>query len=363
MNRFKNNIYENLMSDSQFVNWASGRDKSGSGYWEKWRENHPDFQTELEEAIKTVQLLQFQPPNISNSEIEYIWDKTEKRLNTTKQYSSAKIILSWMVRAAAVLILPLIIAVIWLYQNNMSVKSEFAQVTKQLQQKTVTVNAPLGGQVNLQLPDGSNVCLDAGSEIKYPAYFTGDKREVTLEGQAYFEIKKDNTPFFVNNAGPQVKVYGTEFSVNAHNNEDNVIVALAEGKVSLKISNKEVFLKPGEISKYNKQKRILEIVETDIDRFIKWKDGVLIFRDATLATIVRTLERRYNVSIRIEDEDVADYKYNAILKGESFEQVLDFLTLSAPIKYRYIKPKQNDDFSYTQARVIIIKDTKRIVNQ
>jgi ferric-dicitrate binding protein FerR (iron transport regulator) len=268
-----------------------------------------------------------------------------------------------MVRVAAVLVIPLFVAVIWLYQNNLSIRSDFVEVTNQLPQKTVTVNAPLGGLVNLQLPDGSTVWLDAGSKISYPVYFGSDKREVTLVGQAYFEIEKCNVPFFVKNAGPTVKVYGTEFSVSAYNNEENVIVALAEGKVSLNVNNKEILLKPGEISKFNKQARTFEIVETDINRFIKWKDGILIFRDATLSTIVRTLERRYNASIHIEDDVIANYKYNAILKGESFEQVLDLLTLSAPIKYTYIKPIQKEDFSYTQARVVVTKDNKRILNQ
>ena len=363
MSRFKNNIYEELIADNRFIDWVQGKDKSDFEYWEEWENNHPEFQIELEEAIKTVQLLHFQQPNISNTEIAYIWNKTDKRLNKIREPLSSKVFFEWMVRVAAVLFIPLIIAVFLLYQNNLSIRNNFVEVPNPLPQKPVTVNAPLGGLVNLQLPDGSTVWLDAGSEISYPAYFDSDKREVTLVGQAYFKVEKCNAPFFVKNAGPTVKVYGTEFSVSAYNNEEDVIVALAEGKISLNVNNKEMLLKPGEVSKFNKQARTFEIVETDINRFIKWKEGVLIFRDATLSAIVRTLERHYNVSIYIEDDVIANYKYNAILKGESFEQVLDLLTLSAPIKYRYIKPKQKDDFSYTQARVIITKDDKRILNQ
>jgi len=362
MNNNKNNIYEELIADNRFINWASGKDKSDCEYWNDWKKHHPEFQDEYEDAIKTVKLLQFQSPNISNSEIEYIWDKTNKRLSTVRKPQSSKNFLTWMMRVAAILFIPLIFTVIWLYQNNLSIRNNFAEVTGQLLQKTVTVNSPRGGLVNFELPDGSLVWLNSGSEINYPVYFDSDKREVTLNGQAYFEIKKRNAPFFVKNAGPMVKVYGTEFSVSAYNNEENVIVALAEGRVSLTVNNKEVFLKPGEISNFDKQERTLEIVETDVNQFIKWKDGVLIFRDATLATIVRTLERCYNASICIKDDYVANYKYNAILNGENFEQILDLLTLSAPIKYKYIKPEQKDDFTYTQARVIITKDTNRIVN-
>ncbi|MCG6187644.1 FecR family protein [Maribellus maritimus] len=363
MNHFKNDIYEKLLADNRFINWASGKDKFDSEYWEDWKKRHPEFQLEFEDAIKTVQLLQFQSPDISNREIEYIWDKTDKRLNTLRRPLSSKIFLSWMSRVAAILVIPLIISVIWLYQNNLSIKNNFAELTNQLPQKTVTVSTPLGGLVNLQLPDGSKVWLDAGSEITYPAYFNSDKREVTLTGQAYFEIKKRNVPFYVKNAGPLIKVYGTAFSVSAYDNEENVIVALAEGKVSLDVNNKEIFMKPGEISKFNKQAHSFEILESDISQYVNWKDGVLIFRDATLATIARTLERHYNVSISIDDDDIANYKYNAILRGGGLEQMLDLLTLSAPIKYNYVKPKQKEDFSYTQACVIITKDTKRIVNQ
>lgn len=362
MNHFNNHIFEELIADNRFMNWASDRNNPDAEYWENWVKTHPEFHTEFEEAVKTVQLIQFRPPGLSKAEIAYIWDKTQKRLNTKSYPLVTKSMLLWMSGVAAVLIISLFITVIWLYQNNLSVRKDFVQVTNQLQGKTVTVHAPLGGQVNVQLPDGSKVWLDAGSEINYPAFFNSDKREVTLTGQAFFEIQKEEIPFFVNNAGPQVKVYGTEFSINAYENEENIIVALTQGKISLMVNNREVFLKPGEISKFDKLKRTLEIVETDIDQFIKWKDGVLIFRDATLATIIRTFERRYNVSVLIEDEEIASYKYNAILKGESFEQVLDLLTLSAPIRYRYEKPKQNVDFSFTQARVIISKDQNRIVN-
>ncbi len=268
-----------------------------------------------------------------------------------------------MVRVAAILVIPLIIAVIWLYQDNLSIRNNFAEVSKQSAQKAVTINAPLGGMVNFQLPDGSRVWLDAGSEITYPAYFNSDKREVSLIGQAYFEIEKGDIPFFVNNTGPTVKVYGTEFNVSAFDNEDNVTVALVEGKVSLNVNNKEVFLKPGEISKFKKIAHSLEIVEANIDQYVKWKDGVLIFRDASLETIIRTLERRYNTSIHIENKDIANYKYNATLMGENINQVLNLLILSAPIKYRYIQPKQKEDFSYTKAQVFITKDDTRIMNQ
>lgn len=363
MSRFQHNIYEDLIADKDFLNWASNNDKSNSAYWEEWKDNHTDCDAEFDEALKTVQLIRFNTPKVSKTEISYLWQKTQNKLPSHNSISRIRQLMVWGSKIAAVLILPLIISVFWLYQKNTDIQTAYNQMAQYNHENPVRVKAPKGGLVNLELPDGSKVWLNADSEIEYPASFRGEQREVSISGEAFFEIEKSEAPFIVNNPGPQIKVYGTQFNVSAYTNEPNVTVALAEGKVALDVNGEEVFLRPGEVSKFDKENRELSISQTNIDQFISWREGKLIFRDATMASIIRTLERRYNATIEVRDKEVANYKYNAIIQGETFEQILDLLSRTAPIKCKYIKPKQNDDSSFTQAEVIITKDKNRIVKQ
>ncbi|RIH64897.1 DUF4974 domain-containing protein [Mariniphaga sediminis] len=363
MSRFQKEIYENLIADNRFVHWASGRDNTEAGYWKDWRMNHPEWEAEFSEALKTVRLFRFETPKISDSEIHYFWQKTRRQINARNRGKQIGRFTLWAGRVAAVLLIPLLVTVVWLYLQNMSVKSDYEQIAQYNNSNPVTVKAPIGGIVDLKLPDGSKVWLNAGSELKYPASFSGAQREVSIVGEAFFDVEKADAPFVVNNLGPQVTVYGTQFNVNAYHNEEDVVVALAKGKVSLTVNNEEQFLEPGEISVFNKDKRTLTIKQMPIDQFVNWRSGELIFRDATLASIARTLERRYNARIKIVDATVANYTYNVIVRVETFEQILELLTLTAPIKYTYIKPEQNADSSYSQAEVIISKDKKRSIKQ
>lgn len=363
MSRFQHNIYEDLIADNGFINWASKKDKSNSSYWDEWKDNHPDCDAEFDEALKTVQLIRFNTPKVSKTEINYLWQKTQNKLPSDNSSSRIRQLVVWGSKIAAILIIPLIISVFWLYQKNSSIQTAYNQMALYNQENPVHVRAPKGGLVKLELPDGSKVWLNADSEIKYPASFIGNQREVTIIGEVFFEIEKSEAPFIVNNPGPQIKVYGTQFNVAAYANEPNVIVALAEGKISLNVNNDEVFLRPGEVSKFDKENRGLSISKTNIDQYISWREGKLIFRDATLGSITRTLERRYSANIQIVDDELATQKYNAIIQGETFEQILELLSRTAPIKCKYTKPKQNEDSSFSEAEVIITKDKNRIVKQ
>lgn len=363
MSSFQKHKYEELIADNTFIRWATGRDNSNAKYWEEWTQKNSKYEAEFEEAVKTVQLFRFDVPRVSDTEIQYRWSKTQSKFTNQASSIMVRRFLIWGARVAAILVIPLLFAVVWMYQKNSSIQSAYDQVVQEHQINPVTVKAPMGGMVDVQLPDGTKVWLNAGSEIKYPARFSGLQREVSMVGEVFFDVQKADAPFVVNNPGPQIKVYGTQFNVNAYDNEEHVIVALAEGNISLNVNNQEQFLKPGEVSVFNKRGRKLSIKQQSIDQFISWRSGKLIFRDATLSAITRTLERRYNAKIHIADTEIANYTYNAIIRGETFEQILELLTLTAPIKYTYHKPEQRADSSFTKAEVVISRDKNRTIKQ
>ncbi|NOY95335.1 MAG: FecR family protein [Chlorobi bacterium] len=363
MSSFNKQIYEQLISDNQFVEWASGKNNTRQKYWAGWKKEHPDFTVEFEEACKTVTIIEFNPPKISRAEVTYLWSKTKKNLCKPRKNSPVREIISWYGKIAGVLIIPLIILSVWLFQNNQTVKSDINNIIENNINKLITVKAPVGGRLNFELPDGSKVWLNAGTVFEYPAYFNSNSREVNLLGEAVFEIKKSNTPFIVHNPGPDIKVYGTIFSVNSYNDQENIIVALVSGKISLDVNHKEVFLSPGEVSMFNKQKRELTITRKNTEQYTCWREGRFMFRDTPLKEILATLQRQYNVTISLSNPKLANYKYNAAFEQESLDQILYMLSLSAPIKYTFNKPKRNKDGSFTKAKVTIYEDKNRIINQ
>ena len=364
MDKFDKSVYEQLLSDNSFIEWASGKDGGESNHWVNWKEENPEYIEEFEEAFRIASMLKFDPPAISEKEISYLWLKTKSGIEKIKEISPFQKALIWYGRIAGVLIIPLIVFSVWYFQHGKIVETGPAKAIETQKSRLVTVKAPPGGRLNFEFPDGSKVWLNSGSVIKYPVSFDDKYREVDLLGEAVFEIKKDRIPFVVHNSGPDVKVYGTVFCVNSYADNDDVIVALKEGKISLGANSTELFLKPGEVSFFNKSEKRIAIKKiNDIDRYISWRDGKLIFRDTPLSEIVKTLQHNYNVQIRLSNSKIANYKYNATFENESLEQILYMLTLTAPVKYVYEKPELDESGVYTKARITILEDRNRVINQ
>jgi len=366
MDKFNKEIYEKLLADDHFVEWASGNKKELGEHWSEWEKEHPEYTNEFEEAYKSVALLKFNPPAVSDKDVSYLWMKTRKNINKLHSISPLQKTFIWYGRVAGVLIIPIVAIAIWFFlTGKLNVSTDqMAENNTVKQSRLISIKAPPGGRLNFEFPDGSKVWLNSGSEIKYPVAFDSKLREVDLIGEAVFEIKKDKIPFIVHNPGPDVKVYGTVFSVNSYGDNDNVVVALIEGKISLGVNKKELFLKSGEVSIYNKQHKTLDVRNSkNIENYVSWRDGKLIFRDSSLKEIITTLQHNYNVDIFLRSSKVANYKYNAVFENETLDHILYMLTLSAPIKYQYIKPEQNKDGKYTKAKVEIFEDKSRIINQ
>ena len=358
MNRFDDNIFQSLISDTNFIRWAKGKSVPHPEKWEEWTMVHPDNSREFEEARKLVQSFSFQAPKISKEEIRYQWNETSGRmhgLSTTK----IRKLYSTIIRVAAVLFIPLLMYTAWVYFGKHELETKYSDLLEYRSKQDITVVSPTGARTLVNLPDGTKVWLNSESSITYPSVFHGDVRMVHLEGEAFFKVTKSHTPFEVENLGPRVKVYGTEFNVNSYNDENMVTVALVEGKVALKVNNQEQFLAPGQVSYFNKDKQTLAIRNEDVTPFVCWREGKMIFRDTPLSSILRTLQRQYNVEIDLADSTLGAYKYNATLENENLDQILELLELSAPVKCNYTKGGLKSDGSYSRGRVVISKDKKR----
>jgi transmembrane sensor len=197
------------------------------------------------------------------------------------------------------------------------------------------IETPKGGQYQINLPDGTKVWLNAASSLKFPTAFEGKERFVELTGEAYFEVSPNKLmPFKVQTEKQTVEVLGTHFNINSYSNESSTKTTLLEG--SVKVSNlgsKHVkYLEPGQQAINTNDGNIsLEAVNTD--QATSWKNGRFIFNDMELESIMRQLERWYNVEV--DYSKIPKTSYNAHISMDlNLSKVLEALEVTGSIKFK-----------------------------
>lgn len=198
------------------------------------------------------------------------------------------------------------------------------------------LTTPRGGQFQVILPDGSHVWLNAGSTLKYPVAFNGNRREVTLTGEAYFEIAPAaNKPFRVTAGTVVMDDLGTAFNVMAYREEGAVKTTLLEGAVKVQHNAQAVVLKPGQQVEVGQEMK-LQIVDTD--EVIAWKNGEFSFNHNSIYEIMRQIARWYEVDVQFEGKHDA-YVSGNISRSANLSEVLRMLELAGDVKF-IIRDKQ-----------------------
>jgi len=260
--------------------------------------------------------------------------------------------LNWIQRIAAILVIPLLLATSYFYLKSDQNHDQSVSVVYN------TAETPLGMRSSLTLPDGTKVWLNAGSKLSYPVTFSDQFRAVRLIGEAYFEVKKDKKwPFVVNSGNMNIVVSGTTFNCNAYPENNEIQTVLVEGQVTLINESSTVSeeLQPGELAVFQKNSQQVTKTKTDLQKYIAWKNGMLMFRDDRMDKVVEKLERWYNVEIEIKDKEISDYIYNATFVDESLDQVLKMLSLSAPISYVVSARSKQQDLTFDKQTVKLYK--------
>ncbi|MFX1707542.1 FecR domain-containing protein [Chitinophaga sp. CC14] len=157
-----------------------------------------------------------------------------------------------------------------------------------------TLTVPRGGQYQLVLPDGTNVWLNSATSLRYPTSFRGAERKVILQGQAYFEIAANATqPFKVQANEMEVLVLGTRFDMMAYADEPTINATLVDGKI--KVQDK--ILRPGQQAVLALSGHELTVRDADVNKIMAWKNGLFVFNNMDLPTILREIARWYDVEI------------------------------------------------------------------
>jgi len=212
-----------------------------------------------------------------------------------------------------------------------------SEESKQILRNTLII--PRGEEYSLILSDGTKVYLNSMSKLVYPVRFSGDKREVKLEGEAFFEVQKDkHHPFVVSVNGIQINVLGTSFNINAYQDDQKVYTTLVEGKVMINSANHESekwFLEPNQQAIFDKSGTGVEIRNVDAKQYMQWTTGTYTFTNQSLDDIMKSLSRWYDFKYSYSDESLKSIRFEGGLnKYESIEPILDIITRTGKVKYK-----------------------------
>lgn len=198
------------------------------------------------------------------------------------------------------------------------------------------VSAERGQRANITLPDGTLVWLNSHTELRYGTSYGEQDRRVELDGEAYFEVAKDARRRFVVQAGEmEVEALGTCFNVKAYSEDNKLVTTLLQGKVRTRTGRQEAILQPDQQATYDKRKGELQVSHTDEAAYAcMWREGELAFSGETLGEIADLFKRLYNVEVEFETENIKSCRFSGVIKNNSLENVIELISLTAPIAYR-----------------------------
>lgn len=199
-----------------------------------------------------------------------------------------------------------------------------------------TIQVPAGGEYSLRLADGTGVWMNSGSSLRFPVIFSGDKREVELKGEAYFEVTKSEIPFLVKTADMDVKVLGTSFNISVYEDDEAVTATLVTGKVEIfEHYNQQVYLMiPGNTLAYRKSTHEVMIDTPDPEIYTSWIRGEFKFRDMRLEEIMLKLNRWYNCSVSYEDPALKELRFSgAAEKDRPIDYLLEMIETITDVRF------------------------------
>jgi len=240
-------------------------------------------------------------------------------------------------RIAAILAIPVTFAISWLLftQNNQTI--EEVNISQ--------FSAPKGHIAVCILPDSSQVWINTGSTISYNTNsFNHQNREIKLSGEAYFEVTKNkNKPFKVVTSLANINVTGTSFNVKAYPDTGDFQTVLSEGSIEMELNNEnhqKVNLIPGEKAIFKIEEKEILVEKVDADFYTSWRNGKILFKDATLNDLIQELERIYDIHFNLEDPALGETRFRGMFSYDNnLIDALEKIKQTASINY-YIKNKE-----------------------
>jgi ferric-dicitrate binding protein FerR (iron transport regulator) len=316
-----------LLIIAQLNGTASQEDLNNLEQWLNMNALHKTLYSELKATIYSKQI------NHTEKQIESAFLKLDKTINKkpnietiTKANKKYSFPFKSVIGIAASILL---ILTIYLWRAE-SVKTDnsITQITK---------DCPRGQKLHVTLSDGTEVWLNSGSHISFPKIFAKDKRIVTLEGEAFFIVTKNELkPFVVNTSNSQIKVLGTSFNVNNQNINHITETTVITGKVLVSsiVNSQSVTLVKNQSALVNKQGEVQKKDEINPESTVDWKDNNLFFDNVPLEKVFEEIEPWFDITIELNDKSINQKKLRAKFSNPSLNQLLDYISKVNDITYK-----------------------------
>ncbi|NJD21746.1 MAG: DUF4974 domain-containing protein [Melioribacter sp.] len=243
---------------------------------------------------------------------------------------------SGMFRVAAVLLIMVSVG-LWTYSNEFQLKKKNPQ-TQHHATNIIEVKTRKGEKVSLTLSDGSKVYLNTLSKLTYPEFFDDSKRNVELEGEAYFSVTPDKQrPFSVKSGSTVTVVRGTEFNIK--NRDESISVVVVKGVVdTYNPKLEEVYqLKKGDLISYNEQKGFSSLQKADLQHSLAWRKDKFSFMRTPLKEVMEEIERYYNVNVTFTADSLKNKTITGVFNSDSINDILSIISLTLDLKIKYNK--------------------------
>lgn len=227
----------------------------------------------------------------------------------------------------------------------------------------ITVQANAGMRTHLSLPDGTVAYLNSGSTLSYPLPYDKKERKVMLSGEAYFKVAhNEEQPFIVSvmNDKMRVKVLGTEFNLQAYEDDNSIRTTLVTGLINLEIKDPngklhKQQLTPSQRATYHYLNGEIELEQVNTAYETAWIDGRLMFKNCPLPEVLKKLSHFYNVRFDLKDPIIETYCFTGTFKNKQLPQVLDYLKISSKIDYKINYADVDDSKGIQQTLIMLYK--------
>jgi ferric-dicitrate binding protein FerR (iron transport regulator) len=299
-----------ILQNQQFLDWYFKTSPETISDWEQILNNHPDWKPAVEEAIEWLRNLQLKEKSIALAQVEASYSRLQQSLDGLSESRVVNMrsgaMRWWMASAAAIL---LAVAGIWMFKGSKSnsIQTQYGEVSAKI------------------LPDGSEVTMNAHTSISYgKGWQEGKEREVWLNGEAYFHVKKtpQKSRFIVHTDRFDIIVTGTQF--NVINRDGKTSVLLNEGSVTIKGKDgKEIKMLPGDYVEM-KDNAPEKAVLPNANAVTAWKDKKMLFDSASIQEVAKMIEDTYGVKVQI-DETASDKTFTGIMPNDNLDILLTAL--------------------------------------
>lgn len=347
--KFLNNqcTSEEIEEVVRWVNAEALNEKSKGWGFDDWKSYQPDESEINNEKFSSLLDKIHHKINIESS---------RQKLSVSKKFILS-VVITFITRVAAILLLPVLAFLFFTISEKTMESAKYASQAVD----SLEIVAPVGSRTVVHLSDGSEIHLNFGSKLKYPQFFTGDTREVMLSGEGYFNVAHNpEKPFIVKTANLNIKALGTKFNVHAYLGDDFIATTLVDGKVVIgkTMSNGKEnsigALIPGQHISYNIASGKINSAKGNIEKYIAWKDGKLVFENESVTQVAERLSRMFNVDIEVND-NIRDYSYTVTFVDEPLYQILELMTLATPVRYKTLPRKKLPDGTFSKQKIIIEK--------